>query len=111
MLQLILNSGLLSLTLWLALFTFLVAVASWWASRHSGADLTPARRRLTRVLTRVLTPTVVVAFLAFGTLLTTAFAFYRGYVVPVDILQDIVSAQEFLAGRSLYPDDMTRLMQ
>jgi hypothetical protein len=107
MLQLLLNSGLLSLTLWLALFTFLVVVASWWSSRHSVSDLTPARRRLTRALT----PTVVVAFLAFGTFLTTAFAFYRGYVVPVDILQDIVSAQEFLAGRSLYPDDMTRRMQ
>ncbi len=43
-----------------------------------------------------------------GTITNIGLAIYRAYSVPRDVLQDIVSAREYLAGRSLYPPDMTK---
>jgi hypothetical protein len=46
-----------------------------------------------------------------GTALNVSVGLYRAYVAPRDLMQDIVSAQEYLAGRSMYPDNMQEVMQ
>ena len=49
--------------------------------------------------------------IAFGTALNLSIGLYRAYVAPRDLMQDIVSAQEYLAGRSMYPDNLQESMQ
>jgi Glycosyltransferase family 87 len=51
------------------------------------------------------------AFVGFGAILNVALGLYKGYVAPADIMQDIVSAQEYLHGRPMYPPNMTKLIQ
>jgi hypothetical protein len=53
---------------------------------------------------------LVLAIVMLGTLGMVSLALYRGYSVPRDILQDIIAADEYLAGRSMHPDDMTQKM-
>src|SRR5262249_46812217 len=52
-----------------------------------------------------------VVVLCLGAMATLSFALYKGLVLPKDIMQDIVSAQETIAGRSLYPEDMSKKIQ
>ena len=52
----------------------------------------------------------MVATITLASLGMLLLAMYRGYLVPRDILQDIIAADEYLAGRSMHPDDMTRKM-
>jgi hypothetical protein len=94
MVNFLLNSGILNTTFWVVLAALVVALA---AGARAGR--------------RVLTNRVFLACLAVGTLLNLAFGVYKGYTLPRDHLQDVVSAREFLAGRSLYPDDMSRRIQ
>lgn len=86
----LLNSGVTNVTFWVVLAA--LAVSPWcraWFARGT-------------VATRTL-----LALLAAGTLLNLGFAVYKGYALPRDHMQDMVSAQELLAGRSLYPEDMS----
>jgi hypothetical protein len=45
-----------------------------------------------------------------GTEANLVIAAYRAYVAPRDVMQDIVSAHEFLDGHPMYPDDMNLKM-
>ena len=40
-----------------------------------------------------------------------ALSLYRSYIIPRDVLQDLVSGQEFLAGRTMYPAGMNARMR
>src|SRR5262245_16855985 len=93
-----LNSGLHSVTFWVALVALASALLAW---RRGGRAALPG----------LLTSRGFLLFLAGVNLMTLAFGLYKGYVVPRDLMQDIVSAQEFLAGRSLYPEHMNELMR
>ncbi|MCE9533610.1 MAG: DUF2029 domain-containing protein [Planctomycetes bacterium] len=90
MIHFLLDSGAINATFWFALALGLVSLMS-------------SRRKLGRGCTILLA-----TLLAVGTLGNVCLALYRAYTVPRDILQDVVSAQEYLAGRPLYPADMTK---
>ncbi len=51
------------------------------------------------------------AVLAVGTAANVALGLYRSYTVPRDVLQDIISAKEFAAGRPMEPADMNERMR
>src|SRR5437870_3450794 len=93
MLSFLLQSGVLSTTFWAALLALCAA----------------ARDR--RALPRLFSSWLFLAFVGVGACANVGLGLYKGYVVPRDFLQDAVSAQEFLAGRSLYPADMTERMR
>jgi hypothetical protein len=99
MLRTLLNTGLHNPTLWVAL----IAAAS--------ALIAALRGRAARPVPRLLTSAPFLALLSVAVSLNLAFGIYKGYVAPRDLMQDMVSAQEFLAGRSLYPDHMNALMR
>jgi hypothetical protein len=91
MMDFLLNSGIFNVTFWVVLAA--LAFSPWcrtWFGRGTVASRT------------------LLALLALGTLLNLGFAVYKGYAIPRDHMQDMVSAQEFLAGRSLYPEDMSQ---
>src|SRR5215472_15950416 len=99
MIDFVLNSGLLSVTFWAALLTFVAVLASWLR-----APRTPA-------LPTFVTAALFLAFLVVGTFVSLGYGLYKAYVSPRDLLQDIVSAREYLAGHSLYPDNMNERMR
>jgi hypothetical protein len=103
MLNLLLQSGALNLTFWAALLAFVVAALA----RLRSATRTDASRGYPELFSSRL----FLIVLAAGTLFSLTFGLYKGYVVPRDVMQDIVSAQQWLEGKSLYPDDMNELMQ
>ncbi len=94
-------------TAWAALAAFVCVLAYWLRvpapKRETGA--------LLRILGRLLDSRLMLAFLALGASWNVVFFLYEGYAVPRDVMQDIVSAQELLAGRSPYPHDMTRRIE
>lgn len=85
----LIESGCLNSTFW---FVLAIALALLLQRRWE-------RHRLLSV--------VIALLLSIGTLANLGLALYRAYTVPRDVLQDIVSAQEYLEGRPLYPSDMT----
>jgi hypothetical protein len=89
MITVLIDSGFLNATLWAALLV--LGLSLWVRGRQSGAIPDPSRSL------------VFVVALGIGSGAYAAFGLYKGHVLPLDIMQDIVSAQEFLAGRSLYP--------
>jgi hypothetical protein len=101
MMRLLLNSGLTSVGLWIALSAFAIVFLSWL--RHRNRKELPQISRLGRIL--------LGSLLFVGTLGQLGQGLYKGYIAPNDLLQDIVSADEYLAGRSLYPDDMNLRMR
>ncbi len=107
MIDLILNTGVLNITLWMVVFTVLTVVGTRFVSHRSQVK---ADNRL-QGLTGLFTSLPVVILLAMGTCLTIGYGFYKGYTVPYDMLQDVISAQQLLAGKSLYPDNMSQLMR
>jgi hypothetical protein len=64
-----------------------------------------------RAVQKLLDSSLVFAFVGLGAVLTALFAIYIGYEAPRDIMQDIVSSQEMLQGRPLYPPNMTEMIQ
>jgi hypothetical protein len=91
MTNILLHSGILNVTLWAIVAALVVLLFTRRTNNHSVPDLSRSRSFL--------------AVLILGALATLAFALYKGHVLPKDIMQDIVSAQELLAGRSLYPNE------
>lgn len=89
MLSQLLNSGCINATVWFTLVAGTALALRWQPSKH-------------RVIFGLL-----FTFLVVGTAGNVCLACYRAYAVPRDILQDVVSAQEYLQGRPLYPSDMT----
>ena len=89
MLSQLLNSGSINTTFWFTLVAGTALALRWQPSKH-----------------RVIFGSLFM-FLLLGTTANVCLAFYRAYAVPRDILQDVVSAQEYLQGRPLYPPDMT----
>lgn len=85
----ILNSGLLNPTLWAAAVAFLYLAGLW-----------PGR------LPRWVRLGAVVA-LGVGAGASFAAGLYRAYVAPRDVMQDIIAAREYAAGRPMHPSDMT----
>ena len=66
------------------------------------------RGSLAKTLIRdVINRRMVVSVIVIGSILQAAFGLYKGYVVPRDVMQDLISAREYLAGRSPYPQNMT----
>jgi hypothetical protein len=86
MINVLLHSGVLNATLWAVVLALVIVLA---------------RRRWQ------ISSLWLIAVLGIGAVLTNGFALYKGYLLPLDIMQDVVSAKEFLAGRSLYPSDMS----
>lgn len=100
----VLNSGILSVTAWASLFACLAVAIAWWRQRPTGKRVGPA---LPPLLGSNAFLIVFGVCSAFG----FSFGLYKSYTNPRDLMQDIVSAQEFLAGRSLYPERMNELMR
>ncbi len=94
-------------TFWLALAVMGVACARYIRSfvRRPTCD------QLLRAVQKLLDSSLLFAFVGLGAVLTALFAIYMGYEAPRDIMQDIVSSQEMLQGRPLYPPNMTELFQ
>ncbi|WP_020471110.1 glycosyltransferase family 87 protein [Zavarzinella formosa] len=90
MFKLILDSGLHNATFWLLLLGT-VALALNWQLRE-----------------RRIASTLFMLMLIVGTGANLFLSLYRAYSVPRDVMQDIVSAKEYIDGRPLYPPDMTR---
>ena len=67
--------------------------------------------RVRTALRSLLASRLFLVFVGFGAILNVALGLYKGYVAPADIMQDIVSAQEYLHGRPMYPSNMNRLIQ
>lgn len=89
MFKFILDSGLHNASFWfLLLGTLALALNRRWPERRLAAAL-------------------VMFLLVAGTLSNLSLSLYRAYSVPRDVMQDIVSAKEYLDGRPLYPPDMT----
>ena len=103
MIDLLLNSGLLSVTLWVALLILAAVLVSWLR--------TPVAEQHIPAVPPLVTTSLFVAFLAAGSFVSLGYGLYRAYISPRDLLQDIVSAREYLAGRSLFPDHMNELMR
>ncbi len=95
----LLNTGLVSFGLWLGVAGFLLALVR--LRRRPGEPVLPGS----------LMSTAVLVLVALGTLSNVGISVFKAVVAPRDILQDIVSAREFLAGRSLYPERMNELMR
>ena len=49
---------------------------------------------------------VLVVVIALGSLGQLTLGIYRSYTVPRDVMQDIIAAEEFAAGRPMHPPDM-----
>lgn len=97
--------SLINPTFWIALVFLVCAAMSLCLG--SGGDTTSSRwSRAGRVLRKPL----ALVILGCGTLLSLAWGIYLGYASPRDILQDIVSADEFLHGRPMYQKSMTPLV-
>lgn len=99
MINLLLHSGLLNATFWAAVLGLALVLLA--RRRGPVSASTPDLSRWT----------LVIAILGIGALAADLFGMYKGYVLPLDIMQDIVSAQELLEGRSLYPPDMSKRIQ
>ena len=91
MLARLVGSGMLNPAIWVAVATLLYPTL--FRSLR-----TPRRMSL-----------VVVIGLAACAGLSLAAGLYRSYAVPRDVLQDIIAAREYLAGRSMSPQDMNIL--
>ena len=89
MLNHVINAGAYNATFWLVL------LAAGAVGRGRGARAARPVR------------SAVVVLFALGTAGNLFLALYRGYAVPRDVMQDIVSAEEYLAGRPPFPPDMT----
>lgn len=100
MMSFLINSGLWSVALWAALFLFVVALVAWLRSDRN-----------TNSLQRVFNARLFLAAILFGVLFNTGLGIYKAYIAPRDVMQDIISAREFNAGRSLFPDHMNELMR
>lgn len=105
MIDLLYSSGAVNTTFWAALATFLVALM---ARLRPGPDPAAVDDPAGPVRALARSP-LFIAFLGLGTLVNVGYGVYKGYVVPRDFMQDVISAQEFLRGRSLYPENMTEL--
>src|SRR5262249_13115117 len=103
MLNFLMHSGLMNGTLWAVVLTFLAVLVSRLRT-HAGSQQQA-------IVPGFLTTPLFLGFLAAGTCLNLGYGLYKAYRSPRDGMQDIVSAQEFLAGRSLYPDRMNELMR
>lgn len=107
LLNLLFQSGLTNITFWVVLAAFCLFLAAWYFRRNR----TNALDSSLNLVGGFFSSSPVLALLTLGTLLNVAAEVYKGFVVPRDVLQDFVSAQEFLQGRSLYPDNMNELMR
>jgi hypothetical protein len=103
MFKLLMHSGLMNATLWVGVLACLAVLVS--------SLRTPAGPRHGTPVPRFLTSSLFLVLLLGGTFLNLGYGLYRAYSSPRDLMQDIVSAQEFLAGRSLYPDRMNKMIQ
>src|SRR6266542_1389753 len=103
MLNVLMHSGLMNVTLWATVLAFLAILVS--------RQRTHARSENDATGPAFLTTPLFLGFLAAGMFLNLGYGLYKAYSSPRDGMQDIVSAQEFLAGRSLYPDRMNELMR
>lgn len=101
MVSALLESGLYSVTLWVTLIVWVAALTEFVRRRPLLASFVP----------QILTWRISLAVILVGTLLNLAGGIYKGYISPRDLMQDIVSAQQYLAGRSLYPNHMNQLMR
>lgn len=90
---------LLSTTFWLllALTLYAIAVAFRRGALPLGAALRVVERR------------AVVAFLLLGGVVNLVLRLVAGYINPRDFVQDYVAATEFMAGRSMYPQDFAAI--
>lgn len=102
MLELIANA-----TFWLSLACFVVVVMQWLRGRTTE----PGALRAADAVRRFATSVPVVIALALGTLLTVALALDLGHAAPRDIIQDIISARQVMAGKPAFPISITDLVQ
>jgi hypothetical protein len=90
---------LLNPTLWVLVLA--LALASWRSlGGRAGSNWAAA-------VASLLGTTPVLTALVLATALQLGWALYLGYEAPRDVMQDIVSAREYLDGRSMYPADAT----
>jgi hypothetical protein len=99
MINVLLHSGLLNATFWAAVLAFVLLLVSRRRGQKTACALDLSRS------------TLLIVILGFGAVAADGFGLYKGYVLPLDIMQDIVSARECLEGRSLYPADMSKRIQ
>jgi hypothetical protein len=92
---------------WVGLITLILAIA--YGVRFRQFSDAPSRVR--SGIRAFLCHSFVWIALAAGAVVMNAFALYMSYVAPWDVLQDVVSAQQLLQGKSAYPLDMKALMR
>jgi hypothetical protein len=87
------ETGLLNPSLWAAVWVFVAVARTGTVARLRGWTA------------------VAAAVLALGALASFGVGLLKAYVAPRDVMQDIVSAREYRAGRSMYPARMNELMR
>ncbi len=105
MTDILLNSGVLSVSLWLGLAVVLALLYDTLVFRRTA----PASIRRS-ALPGLFGSALFLVFLGLGAAFNLSFALLKAYAAPRDVMQDVVSAQEFLAGRSMYPEHMNALI-
>ena len=89
-------------TFWVCLATFLILLWQFNRFRRQPGGALRARTTIYRFLTG---PIPLITLIVAG-ISRAGFAMYMGYVAPLDIMQDVVSARQILHGESAYPSDM-----
>ena len=96
----------LDTTFWAAALSFCAAGLMFLRGR---ARAGPAHAL--RSLARWVGSPLVLLLLGVGSVLHVGWALYLAYEEPRDLMQDIVSARELVAGRSAYPPEMRELIR
>jgi hypothetical protein len=90
---------LLNPTFWLCFVWFAVLAGLFARLNHDSKGVLQARA----IVRRVSSNTVLISLFSALVIFRAAFALYMGYVAPLDVMQDIVSAQQLARGASAYP--------
>src|SRR5271166_3638232 len=101
MVDLLYRSGAVNTTLWACCGAFLFVLVT---RCRRGPSTEPAAT----LIQPLLSSWVFLLALTVGTGVNVGYGIYKGYVVPRDYMQDVISAKSFIDGGSLYPPDMTQ---
>jgi hypothetical protein len=94
-------------TFWILAAVLGVLLCAWALLRRKPGEFD----RVVVAVRRLLSSAPVLVILIAGNSVVAGFAIYMSYVAPLNIMQDIASAQEFLKGKPLYPPNMGELMR
>lgn len=94
-------------TFWMLVVVFGILACTWAWYRRTPSEF----GRVASAIRRLLSSRVALAFLVISNSAIAGLAIYLSYAAPLNIMQDIVSAREFMQGKPLYPPNMGDLMR